>query len=113
MSGIFDSSLGFAPFYDQTVAVSGDTHAGTYKACVLEDGLDDPLSESTGAAERRLMSFHLPKRGDGGWNSDTPPARGYTVTLTGWGGIPGDIVFTVKSVEDFGDAWVLKAREGA
>lgn len=111
MPSIFHNPAAFAPFYDQLVAVKGDAQVGTFKACAFEDGLDDPLSEASPAADRRRISVCIPKRGDGGWNCENPPKRGDTLTVLSWGGVEGVDNFAVEKVMDFMDSWMLSARE--
>ena len=110
---IFQSPAAFAPFYEDEIAVRGAAQSGTFKACIFENGLDDPLSDASIAADRRAVTVHVPKRGTGGWNCETPPAVEDRLTLLSWGGTPCMDEFAVSSVSDFGDAWILAAREVA
>ena len=109
----FSSPAAFAPFYDQLVAVKGAAQSVTVKACVFEDGLDDPLSDASPAADRRRIAVCLPKYGEGGWNCEMPPKRGDTLTVLSWGGKDGVDDFAVEKVADFMDSWQLSAREVA
>jgi hypothetical protein len=111
MPSIFHNSQAFAPLYDQLVAVKGAAQSVTLKACVFEDGLDDPLSDASPAADRRHLSVCIPKTGDGGWNCAMPPKRGDTLTVLSWGGVAGVDDFAVERVVDFQDSWQLSARE--
>ncbi|MBR4654132.1 MAG: hypothetical protein IKO72_12310 [Kiritimatiellae bacterium] len=110
---IFQSPAAFAPFYEDEIAVRGTAQSGTFKACIFENGLDDPLMDASIAADRRAVMVHIPKHGDGGWNCEGVPAVGDRLTLLSWGGKPCSDEFAVSSVSDFGDAWILAAREVA
>lgn len=110
---IFQSPAAFAPFYEDEIAVRGAAQSGTFKACIFENGLDDPLSDASIAADRRAVTVHIPKLGPGGWNCDEAPAVEDRLTLLSWGGTQCEDEFAVSSVSDFGDAWILAAREVA
>ena len=111
MPSIFDNPAAFAPLYDQLVAVMGAAQSGTFKACIFENGLDDPISEASIAADRRAVTVHIPKLGPGGWNCAAAPAVEDKLTLLSWGGMPCMDEFAISEVKDFGDAYILEARE--
>lgn len=82
----FDNPAAFAPFFRDRVAVEGTRAggrrvAGTFRACVLDQGLDDVIAEdSTGAVRRRIaVTFMI---GGDSWPKDgTVPQKGDRVTL--------------------------------
>ena len=54
----------------------------------------------------------VPKYGNGGWNSETPPKLGDTLTVTSWCGMRlGKDEFAVEFVQEYDDSWKLTARE--
>ncbi len=110
MSTLFHNPAAFAPLYTDLVAIKGTAQSGTFKACVFEDGLDDPLSEASICSGARSVVVLVPKVGEGGWNCADRPRVGDVATLLSWGGIEGVDGYTVKKVDDFGDAWQLHAR---
>lgn len=115
MPSPFHNPAAFAPFYDLSATICGQAQSGTFKACVFEEGLADPLSEASTGTEVKHVLIVIPKTGPGGWNNPQPPVRGDKVTMTEWAGVPGEHSFAVESVEGDGFAgeWHLKAREVA
>ena len=107
----FSNPAAFAPLYGDLVAVEGSRPdgrtSGTYRACVFDDGLEDPLSAMAVESNRRVLSVHIPKVGPGGWNDTQPPQVGDTLT------IPAGVSFSIERVGDFADAWLLTARQTA
>lgn len=111
MPSIFQSQAAFAPFYEDEVAIKGAAQSGTFKACIFENGLDDPISEASIAADRRAVTVHVPKFGAGGWYCAEAPSVEDKLTLLSWGGRPCMDEFAISDVKDFGDAYILEARE--
>ena len=111
MPSIFHNPAAFAPFYEDEVAIKGAAQSGTFKACIFENGLDDPISEASIAADRRAVTVHIPKFGAGGWNCAEAPAVEDKLTLLSWGGRPCMDEFAISEVKDFSDAYILEARE--
>ena len=110
MPSPFFNPAAFTPFYDQLVVVNGAAQRGTFKACVFEEGFDDPLSEVSVETDTRSAVIVIPKTGDGGWNCQERPRVGDKVTILSWGDIEGVNDFAVKRVDDFGDSWQIHAR---
>lgn len=83
---LFDNPKAFAPLFDDLVAVEGVRPggrriAGTFRACVLEQGLDDPLSDGSSGTDRRrvVVSFRI---GGDSWPADgTRPQAGDRITV--------------------------------
>ena len=113
MKSPFDiDGAAFEPFYDQTIAVSGKLQSSPLKACILDADLDDPLSDMSQSADRRRVFVMIPKYGDKGWNGETPPKLGDTLTVISWGGMQlGKDEFAIELVQDYSDSWKLTARE--
>ena len=107
----FSNPAAFEPFYSDTVSVTGarasGRFTGTFAACVLDDGLEDPLADVSTASTRRRAMVYIPKTGDGGWNDTQPPQVGDTVTVLS----QGSTDFAVSAVKDFMDSWVLTVRQ--
>lgn len=83
MSGLFHNPRAFAPFFDDLVAVEGRRGARTVKtgalpACVLDEGLDEPLQDASTSTARRRYSIRL-RAAD--WPETEPPREGYFVLL--------------------------------
>jgi len=110
MPSIFHNPAAFAPFFDQSVGYHGLAQSGTFKASVCEDGLSDPLAEASVDTDVKAVVVTIPKFGEGGWNHTSRPRVGDKITLLSWGDHDGESVFAVKSVEDFGDSWVIRAK---
>lgn len=59
----FDNPRAFAPFFDDPVVVeakrAGRTVRTTVRACVLDQGLDDPLVETSAASDRRVIAVRV------------------------------------------------------
>lgn len=109
MNKIFDNPAAFAPFYDSLVSINGNrrlrTIRSTFRACVIDQGFEDPLSADGTGSTRCAISVRIRKSGKQGWNDVTPPQVGDVVTH-------GGVRFNVFDVELF-DAtdYILKARQ--
>lgn len=110
MASLFDSPAAFAPFFRDRVAVEGTRAggrrvAGAFRACVLDQGLDDAVAEaSTGTVRRRIaVSFMI---GGDSWPKDgTVPQKGDRVTLDDGTTYGIDVVRRMMGV------YVCEARE--
>ena len=112
MKSPFDiDSKAFEPFYDSTVAIHSNEQATSLKACVFEENLNDPLSEMSPSTTCRHISIFIPKTGEGGWNCETMPKRGDSLTVISWHSVPCNDDFIIKNVSDVLDSWQLTARE--
>ena len=83
MPSIFQSKRAFAPFYDDIVAVEGQRQGRTVKtgglaACVLDQGLDDAISEGDSDSIRRRYTIRI-RASD--WPDVFAPQRGDTLLL--------------------------------
>ena len=105
----------FSVFFDCPISVEGErAHssqagrkvAGSYMACVFDNGYVDPFAEAD--AESNVRSFGISvKAGD--WLDNEPPQVGDRITLP-QGNINFKLaVFRVESI--LGDTWTLTARE--
>ena len=107
MASLFENPHAYAPFYDDTVAVEGQrpgrtVRTGALKACVLDQGLDDPLSDGDTASTRRRYTVHV-RVAD--WPDTAPPQNGDVVTLS-----DGGSRLSVLSVARVHGDFVLEAR---
>ncbi len=111
MASLFDSPAAFAPFFRDRVAVEGTRAggrrvAGAFRACVLDQGLDDAAVEGTTETARRVVSVTV-RRAD--WFDVEPPQTGYAVTLES-----GDAYRVMSVGPSVGFAgWTLMARATA
>lgn len=106
MGSLFENDSAFANFFDTPVAIeakreNGRTVRTTVMACVLDQGLDDPLSDDA-QASRRLRIEVTVKPKD--WTLNEDPQVGDVVTYC-------DLRYavTVASRNPAGE-WVLTAR---
>lgn len=86
MASIFDNPAAFAPFFRDRVAVEGTRAgghrvAGTFRACVLDQGLDDVVAEGSTSTVRRRIAVTFMVGGDSWPKDGTVPQRGDLVTL--------------------------------
>lgn len=111
MASPFDNPAAFAPFFRDRVAVEGTraggrSVAGTFLACVLDQGLDDAIAEGSTETARRVVSVTV-RRAD--WFDVEPPQTGDAVTLES-----GDAYRVTSVVPSVGFAgWTLMARATA
>lgn len=111
MARLFESPAAFAPFFRDRVAVEGARAggrrvAGTFRACVIDQGLDDPLAEGSTETARRVVSVTL-LRAD--WLDVEPPQTGDAVTLES-----GDTYRAMAVDPSVGFAgWTIRARATA
>ena len=112
MPVIFSKSV-FSPFFDRRISVEGKRPftpghsrkvAGTFQACVFDNGPSDPLMDTDAGTNVRTFSISV-RAGD--WLDHTPPQTGDTITI-------GEVRTAVSRVETVtGDTWTLTAREVA
>jgi len=114
---IFRNPAAFAPFYRDLVAVEGSRPSGRgvavfrspLKACVLDMGLDDPLSDASTGTNRRRWQIRV-RLCD--WPEVEPPTRGDLVHIPGEFAIGGDPVkASVQSIARTDDCYVLEVRQ--
>ena len=106
MAALFENPHAYAPFYDDTVAVEGKRGGrtlttGALPACVLDQGLDDPISDGATSSTRRLYTVTV-READ--WPDTTPPRIGDVITLAD--GAKISVKAVVRSHGDF----ALEAR---
>ena len=117
MCSIFRNPAAMAPFFDDVLAVEGRRRArnaaqtirSTLRACVIDDGVDEPLmDQSTGVTRRRwLIRVRAVD-----WPEVEPPQVGDVVHIPGEYYLGGDPVrAAVKSVGRHDDDYVMEARQ--
>lgn len=84
MKSLFDNPRAFAPFYADSIAVEGSRSGRTLKtgplpACVFDQGLDDPISDSGTSSTRRRYTINVPVSE---WPETTRPQTGDVITLS-------------------------------
>ena len=113
---MFNAPAAFAPFFDQQVGVTGERRTpaggvrrvgGTYRACVMDAGFNDPFSEEATASNVRQVIVYIPRCGAGSWDDETPPQRGDSITLA------GGAKFNVMRVDADDMLFTIDAREVA
>lgn len=106
MISIFHNPAAFAPFYDDVVAVEGAAgrplRTGPLAACVLDQGLDDPVAEGGVASARRRFTVSI-RVAD--WPASRPPQIGDVVILA-----DGDVRLSVLSAARSHGDFVMEAR---
>ena len=110
MQSLFENPSAFAPLFDDLVAVEGARQdgrriAGTFRACVLDQGLDDLLSDgSTGTVRRRVVvTFRI---GGDSWPADgTRPQSGDEITVA-----DGAVYRVDRVTRPMGDMYECEAR---
>lgn len=110
MPVIFPKSV-FSPFFDRRISVEGNRLftpgqtrkvAGTYCACIFDNGFADPFADADSESAVRTYSISVLA---GDWLDHEPPQVGDRVTC-------GDIKLAVSRVDSIlGDTWELTARE--
>ncbi len=110
MPAIFPK-VAFSPFFDRRISVEGSRLfapgqtrgvAGTYCACIFDNGFADPFADADAASAVRTYSISVLA---GDWLDHEPPQVGDRVTC-------GDIKLAVSRVNSvLGDTWELTARE--
>lgn len=113
MPSVWHNPAAFAPFFDQSVGYRGLAQSGTFKACVCEDGMADPLADASTSTDVLAVVVTIPKFGEGGWNHTARPRIGDKIHLLSWADHDGGCDFAVKSVEDFADSWLIHAKGAA
>ena len=120
MPSIFSNPAAFAPFFDSLVAVEGKRTPRSggadavvlrspVKACVIDLGLDDPLSDGSTGANRRRWSVSV-RLAD--WPEVDPPQMGDVLRIPGEFEIGGDPVrAAVESIKRADDRYIMEARE--
>lgn len=106
MASLFDNPAAFAPFFRDRVAVEGTRAggrrvAGTLRACVLDQGLDDVVAEDSASTVRRRYSVVV-RRAD--WFDVEAPRPGFKVALE------DGTALSVQSVGSMPGMYVLEAR---
>lgn len=106
MGSMFENTRAFAPFYADPVAVEGVREngrkvSGTFRACVFELGLDDPLADESAESRRKRVDVFV-RRDD--WPDDEPPQAGFAIFTE-----MGD-EFRIERVEPDPLGWKFKAR---
>lgn len=85
MASLFDNPAAFAPFFRDRVAVEGTRAgrrvAGTFRACVLDQGLDDVVAEDSTSTVRRRIAVTFMVGGESWPKDGTVPQKGDRVTL--------------------------------
>ncbi len=117
MRSIFHNPRAFAPFYDEVVAVEAKrARSGgarvlrcTVRACVLDQGLDEPLAEGSTGTLRRRWTIRV-RAAD--WPYTTPPQIGDVARIPGEFEQGGDPVrAAVLSIARHEDDWLMEARQ--
>lgn len=109
MKSPFDNTeIAFEPFFDTPISVEGVREntkvAGTFYACVFDNGYADPYTEADADTVIRTFAIQL-RAGD--WLEGKPPQIGDTVTVQG---LPKKLA--VSRVEsELGEIWELTAKE--
>ena len=107
----FDIRPAFAPFFSDTIVVDGVRPfagvsrrvSGTFKACVIDCGFSDAMSEADAESDVREFSVSLPA---GEWIDRTRPQVGDRIRLADGRQLA---VAHVNSLA--GDTWSMTARE--
>lgn len=110
------SAKAFSPFFDTSISVEGNRKsgnvAGTYNACVFDNGFADPMIEVDGDTTVRTYSIMI-KAGD--WLEERPPQIGDRITIGNSTDCARDlplIRLAVSSVDSLlGDTWSMTATE--
>lgn len=114
---LFHNPRALAPFYHDDVAVEAGRAASggvrvfrcTLRACVLDQGLDDPLAEGSTGADRRRWDIRV-RSAD--WPDTTPPQIGDVVRIPGEYGPDGESMrAAVQSIARHDDDWLIEARQ--
>jgi len=91
--------------FDTAISVRGQRKsrkiALTLDACMVDDGMGDPLNQSATASDMDAMSFYV-RRDD--WSEFESPQVGDLIMLE-----DGD-VYSVRKVGRLADVWVLSSR---
>ena len=112
MADIFTNKAAFKPFCRWRVAIlRAGEDVGRFDAKVFVEK-DDPLLETTTAANRLRASIAIPVDGDGGWNDRAhPPRVGDTITVVDGPSAVG-LAFAVASVSPLiTHVYQLEARQ--
>ena len=112
MPSIFHNPAAFAPFYDNRVAVEGKRGsrrvAFTLRACVLDDGLEDPLADNSTSTNRRRWSVRVRIED---WPDTNPPQIGDTLQIPEEFDVCGvPVKAAVKSIVRHADDFIMEAR---
>lgn len=107
---MFSNESAFAPMYSDVVGVEGVRQGrslrGSFRACVFDVGLCDPLAETDGSSSRGVVRILVPRRGEGAWIGGRPQV-GDRVRITG-----DQRVFRVSFVSlPMGQDWEMEARQ--
>lgn len=121
MKNPFNDMGAFSPFFDTPVSVSGERArpqggvtriAGTYTACVFDNGFAGPFSEADVDSSVRTFSIQV-RAGD--WLERKPPQVGDRISIANV--TPCDpelpsVSLAVSTIDSlFGDIWIFTAKE--
>lgn len=106
----------FSQFFDVPISIEGKRKsgivAGTYNACIFDNGFADPMIETDSDTTVRTYSIMI---NAGDWLEERPPQVGDRITISNSTDCARDlpcIKLAVSSVDSLlGDTWSLTAME--